>query len=60
VPGEEQLNGWHWCPRWDEALRIALQRAHETGFRYRVRRSHANAGRWLVMRAIPLEEVTRA
>jgi hypothetical protein len=55
----QQVSGWHWCADWSEALRIAVQRAHETGFRYRVRRSHAEPRRWLVMRELPLREVAR-
>jgi hypothetical protein len=50
---------WSWSLSWEEALRYAHQRATVTGFRYVVRRSHANPKRWLIMRRVPVQAVKR-
>jgi hypothetical protein len=46
-----------WSLSWHVALTAANWAAYDTGFRYRVRRSWARPERWLVMRAVPVQQV---
>jgi hypothetical protein len=44
-----------WSTDWATALEVANARARDTGFRYRVRLSHARTDRWLIMRRVPTQ-----
>lgn len=46
-----------WSREWAVALDTANRAARQTGFRYRVRRSHARPERWLIMQALPRQRV---
>lgn len=50
---ETPAGPYSWSTKWNVALEMANRQAMASGYRYRVRRSHARPDRWLVWRATP-------